>query len=117
MPNGGPPSGSPYSVRGTVKDDVGNLMSGVTVTATNMRTAETQNAVTNAIGEYLFECQSPNFASGYIDGDVIQCSCLYDTGSITIDIALPGSELLLCGSSIPMFARTKSRKRLRLRRL
>ena len=115
MPNGGPPSGSPYHVRGTVKDDVGSLRSGVTVTATNMRTAETQITVTNAVGEYLFDCQSPNFANGYIDGDVIQCSCLYDTGTITIDITHEGSELLLRGTSMPSFARTKSRRRLRRR--
>lgn len=100
----GPPGPQPYSVYGTVHNNMGALASGVTVTATNLTTMETQNATTNAVGEYAFECL--NFASQYTNGDQIQCACMYDTDTITIDTNQFGSELLLSGSASGMVTNT-----------
>jgi hypothetical protein len=51
------------SISGTIKDEQGGVMPGVTVTVTNQQTRQTQSTVTDGTGFYTF----PNLLPGQYD--------------------------------------------------
>lgn len=57
---------NPHPLYGTAR----GVASGVTLTAVNRRSNETQTVQTEAGGVYLVDCA--NFANGYQDGDMIE---------------------------------------------
>jgi hypothetical protein len=90
-----PPGSNPWLIYGTLLDYLGDPLVGVTITATNLTTAETQTCDTDASGQYMFDCDAPNFASGYSDGDIITITCTYDNSLCVIDTDLSDCEVNL----------------------
>ena len=60
---------TPYIFGITVKNAAGVVESGVTVTLENESSGDTLTAVSNHVGQVLFDCG--NFENGYSNGDYI----------------------------------------------
>jgi hypothetical protein len=70
----------PYPIDGTVYDiDGSTKVAGATVIAFNVDTGERTSTTTDSSGDFLIDMA--NFASGYSDGDRIQGTISYGSGS------------------------------------
>ena len=63
---------TPYIIFGRATDRNGTALSGVTVSLYNENSGETITTITDASGDYVFDCA--NFPSGWADGDVLTIS-------------------------------------------
>lgn len=71
---------SPYPVDGTVYDIDGvNLVNSAFVVALNATTGEKISMKTNSVGQFLLDLA--NLTSGYSNGDLLQVTATYGTGS------------------------------------
>ncbi len=94
-------SPTPYVLFGIVTDtDGATVINGATVRARNETNNEIISAVTNSVGEYLFD--ATNFASGYLDTDKITIYVIYTNleASSTLDVANNEHEANLSLSTI-----------------
>ena len=82
----------PYEIYG----DVESPGDGVTVTVTNMTTAENDTYATDSGGMYSIDISdfNPEFSTGWVNGDIIEVSADgYVTNSGLVNESLSGTEI------------------------
>ncbi len=73
-----------YIIVGHVYDNNGNLVEHVEITLLNLRTNEVQICMTNAKGEYIFDCA--NFKHGFENNDTLNISSIHGGLDVVIDM-------------------------------
>jgi len=86
------PFNLPHLIYGTFKDLNGNVIANAPLTITNTSTNNSQEVITNSLGQYLIDCG--NFEDGYADNDTISIvfSPAYSVSDFKLFLSINGGN-------------------------